>query len=84
MSMRLLAVTLLAFVASALCGTAWIVAAPGELRSRAFLVVLLVPIVWAVLMVYAYWDSRSWRPAAALAAGAALSTLIILSVDTLE
>jgi len=82
--MRLLAVTLLAFIASALGGTAWIVAGPGELRSRAFLVVLLVPLIWAGLMVYAYWDTRSWRPAATCATTATLSALVILTSDPLE
>lgn len=81
--MRLLAVTLLAFTASTLCAVAWLVVGPGEIRARAFAMVLLSPLLWAVFMVAAYWDARSWRPAAVYAGLTALSVAVVLLADPL-
>lgn len=62
--LRLLAVTLLSFLCAALMFSAYVVAAPGEVREKAFFSVLIIPVLWCGLMVYSYWDHVPWRPAA--------------------
>ncbi|MEM6709385.1 MAG: hypothetical protein AAF648_11420 [Pseudomonadota bacterium] len=79
--MRLLATLLLSFLATAVVATAFIVVGPGELRTRAFSVVLITPLLWAGLMVYAYWDSRAWRPAALYATTTALAGTLLYTND---
>ena len=81
--MRILAVTCLAFVAAALASSAYIVAGFGEVKAKAFTVVLFMPLLWAALMVWAYWDTKAWRPAVSYASITAVSLIAIFMADPL-
>lgn len=79
--MRIFATSILSFLATASLATAIIVAGPGEIRSKAFMVVLLTPLVWAALMVYAYWDAKAWRPAVYYSGLTGIAAALILLTD---
>ncbi|MEM1230694.1 MAG: hypothetical protein AAGI15_09165 [Pseudomonadota bacterium] len=81
--MRLLTVLLLAFLASAALTSAYIVVGSGEVRERAFLTVLITPLLWAGFMVYAYWDRKAWRPAATCAGIIAVCSALIVAAPPL-
>lgn len=82
--MRLLAVTLLAFFASALASSAFIVAGGGDVKAKAFTSVLFMPLLWAALMVWAYWDKKAWRPATSYASITAISVFAIITADPIS
>lgn len=81
--MRILAVTLLSFIAAALACSAYIVAGFGEVKTKAFTVILVMPLIWAGLMVWSYWDAKSWRPAAIYASISVVSLMAIITAEPL-
>ncbi len=66
MSWRGLAMSVLAFLFTAVLSAAVIAIGPGEFASRTLLTVLVSPFVWGLAMFYCYWDEIAWRPALAL------------------
>lgn len=81
--MRLLAGSLLALLLPALIATAVVLVGGGEVRTRAFGVMLAVPVLWTLAMLYAWWDRSPGRAAAVLAALNGVSLVVVLAAEPL-
>ena len=59
--LRILNVTILALLATILLGVALLLSFSGNFHYRFLWVALMLPIIWAALIFYCYWDSKAWR-----------------------
>lgn len=66
--MRVLSITLLAFIATTLIGAGLLIGLPGSFAVRALWMTIFVPVLWAALMFYCYWDKKRWRVVVSLVA----------------
>ena len=81
MSWRGFSLTVLSFVFTLLSTSAILVIGPGAFASRALTAVLLCPLIWALAMLYVYWDLSPRRPTAVLATGCVIGAAIVMLVE---
>ncbi|ADM10769.1 hypothetical protein PB2503_13659 [Parvularcula bermudensis HTCC2503] len=63
---RLTSVILWSLIATLFIGAAALDVLPGAFSEKALWLTLAVPLIWAGLQFWTYWEKRAWRVAAAL------------------
>ncbi|MEM8836470.1 MAG: hypothetical protein AAGE89_00125 [Pseudomonadota bacterium] len=80
--LRLLCILIISAIATILLASAVIIHLPFDRGDTLIWSGLMVPIIWACLVVFAYWYDRAWRGFAVLGAVTAVSALLIVFRDS--
>ncbi|MEM1380701.1 MAG: hypothetical protein AAGH41_08760 [Pseudomonadota bacterium] len=78
---RLTSVILWALVATIFLGAALLIAFPGPFAEKAIWLSLLVPVIWAGLQFWVYWERRSWVVASGLIGISLASAALVFTLE---
>ncbi len=78
---RLINLLLLSTLFTVLVPSALLLILPGELGTNLIWLGLGTPLLWTIIMLYAYWDHLPWRPTVVLTTLCIISAIVIISVE---
>lgn len=78
---RLTAILLWSLLATIFLTSAALLTLPGPFSEKALWLALSVPITWATLQFWCYWDGRKWRVTGTLIALTVVGALVVAMVD---
>ena len=68
-------------MATIFVGAAALLVLPGSFSDKALWLTLAVPLIWAGLQFWAYWERRAWRVAAGMMSLTLVSGLIVFTLE---
>lgn len=81
--MRLISLLVLSLVFTILFPSALLFVLPGETGELLVWLGLLIPLLWAVVMLYCYWDEKAMRPLVVLSIMCVISVSVIFTSNPL-
>jgi len=78
---RLTSVIFWALIATLFLGAAGLIVLPGAFSEKALWISLGLPVVWAIIQFWTYWERRSWVVTGGLIAATVVCGIILFTME---